>query len=284
FRHAAAHLGRHRAARVRSPILAAREHLGVEAGLWLEASGPGVGRDQDRGQDPRSDPTQAPGPHLGLSEGRGQRRRNLARDLRARAYRLDGATHGHARRAGAGLEHGEGDQAGLAARALEPQDVPRDRQAPAHLVQGQGERVAFRRGSVPPPRAAGRLPWRRGGSMSNAGDVVKLFYDAVRANDLKTARTFLGDDLVFVGLFETYRGPAAYLQALTGLLSITVRIDVKTIVAQGDEAAIFFDLVTKAPIDATTFVAEWHQVTGGKIRRVQSAFDGRPFAAMFTPK
>jgi len=120
--------------------------------------------------------------------------------------------------------------------------------------------------------------------MLNAGDVVKLFYDAVRANDLKTARTFLGDDLVFVGLFETYRGPAAYLQALTGLLSITVRIDVKTIVAQGDEAAIFFDLVTKAPIDATTFVAEWHQVTGGKIRRVQSAFDGRPFAAMFTPK
>jgi ketosteroid isomerase-like protein len=120
--------------------------------------------------------------------------------------------------------------------------------------------------------------------MPDAGDVVKRFYDAVRANDFTTARTFLGDDLVFVGLFETYRGPAEYLAALTGLLSITVRIDVKTIVAQGEEAAIFFDLVTKPPVDATTFVAEWHQVTGGKIRRVQSAFDGRQFAAMFTGK
>jgi hypothetical protein len=120
--------------------------------------------------------------------------------------------------------------------------------------------------------------------MPSAGGVVKRFYDAVRSNDLKTARTFLGDDLEFAGLFETYRGPAEYLAALTGLLSITVRIDVKTIIEQGDEAAIFFDLVTKPPIDATTFVAEWHQVTGGKIRRVQSAFDGRQFAAMFTGK
>jgi SnoaL-like protein len=118
--------------------------------------------------------------------------------------------------------------------------------------------------------------------MPSAGDVVKRFYDAVRANDLTAARAFLGDDLVFVGLFETYRGPDEYLKALTGLLSITVKIDIKTIVAQGDEAAIFFDLVTKPPIDATTFVAEWHQVTDGKIRRVQSAFDGRQFAAMFT--
>ena len=120
--------------------------------------------------------------------------------------------------------------------------------------------------------------------MPSAGDVVKRFYDAARANDLKTARTFLGDDLEFVGLFETYHGPGEYLTAFAGLLSITVRIDVKTIIEQGDEAAIFFDLVTKAPIDATTFVAEWHQVTDGKIRRVQSAFDGRPFAAMFTGK
>jgi hypothetical protein len=28
-------------------------------------------------------------------------------------------------------------------------------------------------------------------------------------------------------------------------------------------------------------VAEWHQIKDGKIARVASAFDGRPFAAMF---
>jgi len=118
--------------------------------------------------------------------------------------------------------------------------------------------------------------------MSNAGVVVRQFYEAVQARDLGRARAFLGDDLMFVGLFETYHGPAQYLAALTGLLGITVRLEVKTIVAESDQAAIFFDLETVAPAAATTFVAEWHQVAGGKIRRVQSAFDGRPFAAMFT--
>src|SRR5215510_11727689 len=108
--------------------------------------------------------------------------------------------------------------------------------------------------------------------MPGAGEVVKLFYEAVQKRDLKAARTFLGDDLLFIGLFETYRGPAAYLEALTGLLGITVRLDVKTIIAQGDEAAIFFELETVAPAAATTLVAEWHRVAGGKIRRVQSAF------------
>ena len=118
--------------------------------------------------------------------------------------------------------------------------------------------------------------------MSNAGEVVKRFYQAVQKKDLTAARALLGDDLLFIGLFETYRGPASYLEALQGLLAITVRLEVKTIIAEGDEAAIFFELETVAPAAATTLVAEWHRVAGGRIHRVQSAFDGRPFAAMFT--
>ena len=118
--------------------------------------------------------------------------------------------------------------------------------------------------------------------MLSAGEVVRKFYDAVQKKDLATARAYLSDELVFLGLFETYHGPDQYLAALTGLLSITNRLDVKSIIAQGDEAAIFFDLETVAPAAATTLVAEWHQVAAGKIRRVQSAFDGRPFEAMFT--
>jgi limonene-1,2-epoxide hydrolase len=118
--------------------------------------------------------------------------------------------------------------------------------------------------------------------MANAGEVVKRFYQAVQARDLGAARAFLGDDLEFIGLFETYHGPAEYLAALTGLLGVTVRLDVKTIIAEEDEAAIFFELETVAPAAAVTLVAEWHEVSDGRIRRVRSAFDGRPFAAMFS--
>jgi hypothetical protein len=118
--------------------------------------------------------------------------------------------------------------------------------------------------------------------MMKAGEVVRQFYAAVERRDLTEARKYLGDDLVFVGLFETYRGPDAYLTALTGLLGVTKRLDVRAIIGEADEAAIFFDLQTVAPVEADTFVAEWHQVAEGKIRRVQSAFDGRAFAAMFS--
>ncbi len=118
--------------------------------------------------------------------------------------------------------------------------------------------------------------------MINAGEVLTQFYDAVIKRDMAKAHSFLSDDLLFVGLFETYPNAEAYIAALTGLLQITVRLTVKTIIAEGNQAAIFFELETRAPAEAVTLVAEWHQLINGKIGRVESAFDGRPFAAMFT--
>ena len=117
----------------------------------------------------------------------------------------------------------------------------------------------------------------------DAKDTLKSFYAAVIKRDFIAARQYLADDLLFVGLFETYRGPDEYLKSLTGLMQITVRLDIKTIIAEQNEAAIFFELETKAPAKATTLVAEWHQVRNGKIYHVESAFDGRPFEVMFTP-
>ena len=117
--------------------------------------------------------------------------------------------------------------------------------------------------------------------MPGSGAVVKQFYEAVQKRDLAAARKFLSEDLLFVGLFETYEGPEPYLATLKGLLDITTRLEVKTIIAEGEQAAVFFELETVAPAAATTLVAEWHQLVDGKIRRVRSAFDGRPFAAIF---
>jgi SnoaL-like domain len=119
-------------------------------------------------------------------------------------------------------------------------------------------------------------------AMAGAGEILKQFYDAATARDLARARTYLADDLVFVGLFETYRSADDYISTFSGLLQITVKLKVKTIIAEGDEAAIFFELETKAPAEGVVLVAEWHQIKNGKIAHVESAFDGRPFAAMFT--
>jgi quinol monooxygenase YgiN len=115
-----------------------------------------------------------------------------------------------------------------------------------------------------------------------SSEILKKFYDAVVRKDLAAARTYLADELVFVGLFETYRSAEEYLKALTGLLQITTRLEVKKIIGQGNDVAVFFDLETKAPAEAKVLVAEWHQCKNGKIVHVRSAFDGRPYAAMFS--
>ena len=117
--------------------------------------------------------------------------------------------------------------------------------------------------------------------MENAGQVLRQFYDAVQKRDMVKARTYLDDKMVFVGLFETYPNADAYIKTFTQLMSIVTRLDVKTIIGEGDEAAIFMDMVTTGPVQATTCVAEWHTVRDGRIVRAQSAFDGRPFAALF---
>ena len=120
--------------------------------------------------------------------------------------------------------------------------------------------------------------------MNDAGTILKSFYDAVVKRDMRRARSYLADDMVFVGLFETYPDADAYIATFTQLMSIVTRLDVKVVVGEGDDAAIFMEMETTAPAPATTLVAEWHHVRNGKIVRAMSAFDGRPFAAMFAGK
>jgi len=118
--------------------------------------------------------------------------------------------------------------------------------------------------------------------MDIAGDVLRKFYAAVAKRDLTAARGCLADNMIFEGLFQSYLSADEYMKTFAGLLQITVRLDVKTIIGQGNDAAVFFELETKAPAEARVLVAEWHQVKDGKIFHARSAFDGRPYAAMFS--
>jgi ketosteroid isomerase-like protein len=118
--------------------------------------------------------------------------------------------------------------------------------------------------------------------MVNAGEVLKNFYAAVEVKDIAAARRYLSDDLLFVGPFDTFNSADDYLAALGMLFQIVVRLDEKVIIAEGNDVAVFYEMETKAPVAATTMVAEWHQIKDGKINHIEAAFDARPFAAMFS--
>lgn len=115
----------------------------------------------------------------------------------------------------------------------------------------------------------------------HVSEILRAYYDAAIKRDFETCRRLLADSLLFRGLFRTYRTADEYLADFKQLLQITRRLEVKSIVAQGGDAVILFELETIAPAAATTLVTEWHHIENGKISRVQSVFDGRPFEAMF---
>jgi ketosteroid isomerase-like protein len=111
--------------------------------------------------------------------------------------------------------------------------------------------------------------------------VVADFYDAVQRRDMVAARRSLADDMTFVGLFETYPDANAYMATFTELLKIVTKLEIKMIIGENENAAIFYDMHSSDPAPGVTLVAEWHRTKDGKIVQACSAFDGRPFAAMF---
>ena len=96
--------------------------------------------------------------------------------------------------------------------------------------------------------------------MEDAGQVLTKYYGAVVKRDLASARACLADAMVFEGLFETYPDADVYMKTFAGLLQITVRLEVKKIISEGNDAVVLFELETKEPAPATVLVAEWHQV------------------------
>ena len=119
------------------------------------------------------------------------------------------------------------------------------------------------------------------GSSEDARTVLGRFYDAILRRDFPAARACLADEMTFLGLFETYPSADTYFATFRQLLQITTDLEVKVLIVQGDDAPIFFELETTAPVPARVLVAEWHETRNGKIVRARSAFDGRPYAAMF---
>jgi hypothetical protein len=115
--------------------------------------------------------------------------------------------------------------------------------------------------------------------MASAKDVVIGFQAAMGRDDWAGARAHLAERIDFVGPFDKFSRPEDYLAALQKLHPIVERVDMHHMFAEGDEVAMFYDLVTNSPA-GTAFVAEWHHVTNGKIDRIRVVFDPRPFAPM----
>lgn len=105
------------------------------------------------------------------------------------------------------------------------------------------------------------------------------FQMAMGKDDWSAARKFLAERIDFSGPFDRFSKPEDYLAALQKLHPIVERVDMHHMFVDGDDVAMFYDLVTSTPA-GTAPVAEWHHVAGGKIDRIRVVFDARPFAPL----
>src|SRR5213076_549108 len=113
--------------------------------------------------------------------------------------------------------------------------------------------------------------------MAKAKDIVMAYQKALGKGDMAGARTYLHDDLSFVGPFESFQRPEPYLEALGKLHHIVERVEPRRTFVDGDDVCVLYDMVTNTPA-GTAFIAEWYQVKDGKIAALRAVFDGRPFA------
>jgi quinol monooxygenase YgiN len=156
----------------------------------------------------------------------------------------------------------------------------------SHVIHSKSEAVKRFEAAYRPELVGGDVTftdYRRIGTnqQDRAGEILRSYYEAAIKRDFDECKRHLSENLVFRGLFKTYHSAGEYLADFRQLLQITVRLEVKSIVAQGADAVVLFELETTAPAAATTLVTEWHHIENGKISRVQSVFDGRPFESMF---
>jgi hypothetical protein len=114
----------------------------------------------------------------------------------------------------------------------------------------------------------------------HASEIVRSYQTALGKGDFATARTLMQDEMTFQGPFDTFTTADEYLGALKRLAAIIERIDLKKVFVEGNDVCVLYDMVTNTPA-GTAFIAEWYQVTGGKIAALRAVFDARPFAPLF---
>jgi ketosteroid isomerase-like protein len=104
--------------------------------------------------------------------------------------------------------------------------------------------------------------------------LVSGLADALNEHDLTRARSYVADDLRFIGVFgQMLEGADAYLDAM-GRLGARQTL-LKCFVEQ-DEVACFYELSLPAKPDVRLFSCGWFGISNEKINSIRVVFDPTP--------
>ena len=106
--------------------------------------------------------------------------------------------------------------------------------------------------------------------MESAAKTVKGFLKALNDEDFKTARTYLTDDMKFIGVMGKRDDGDAYM---TDMEKMKFKYGIKKVFEDGNEVAVFYDINMGT---ATIFCSGWYTIFHGKVKTMQVLFDPRP--------
>jgi len=111
-----------------------------------------------------------------------------------------------------------------------------------------------------------------------ARTIVISLLETINQEDFKTARTFLQDDMKYIGVFGSRDGAEAALGEVQQLL---LKFQIKEVIAEDNQVAVFYDLSTSG---ITLFAAGWFQIKDDKVSLIRVVFDPRPVLEMMSKR
>ena len=110
---------------------------------------------------------------------------------------------------------------------------------------------------------------------NSAAEAAATYFQAWRARDFARLGTVLADDVDFAGPLGQVRGGDECLRGLQGLSRIMTGIEIRKVFTDGPDVLTWYDMDTR--VAEPVPVANWMQVSEGKITRIRVAFDPRGF-------
>lgn len=108
-------------------------------------------------------------------------------------------------------------------------------------------------------------------------EAAATYFRAWQARDFGELRTVLAEDADFEGPLGTAEGADQLLKGLEGMAGILVGIEIRKVIADGDDVMTWYDLSTS--VAPAVPCANWMHFEDGKIANVRAAFDARGIAA-----
>lgn len=105
---------------------------------------------------------------------------------------------------------------------------------------------------------------------NNATETVLSFIDALNKDDFNTARTFLADDMKFIGVLGSRDGADVYI---TDMQKMKLKYAIQKTFSDNNDVCLFYDITMS---ELKIFSCGWYTVEDNKIKLFKVLFDPRP--------